>query len=1054
MPVQATNLIEEFNRVLATKDGCVVNIVNDKLTLAVFSLLQENLSKVKEINFVLRDSRYIPQSQEISHEFEININDALFNSYDIVEKNTLTHFDKAKAMYDFIREHINIKRTTSSCQIKGNVLLVDNDFMIQGSSSLELSNKVKKSKVSDFNFDSIISSNMDKNQIEKANSTFSAIWNSPDYTQDYKEEVLKSLEYIYKEHSPEFLYYYTLNDLFSEQLDYGVERFERDNMRFKNTNIWNMLYDFQKDAVLSAIQKIHKYNGCIIADSVGLGKTFEALAVIKYFELRQDNVLVLTPAKLYDNWNSFKGAYKDSFLEENFNYKIMFHTDLSREKGESKSGYDLSRFDWSKYDLVVIDESHNFRNRVEKEEGLTRYQKLMQNVIKENKNTKVLLLSATPVNNSLVDLRNQLSIINADKDYALKEYGIDSIANLLKQSSMALNKWAESTVKRKEQLYDLLPANFYKLLEMMTIARSRKHITTCYGTDKVGTFPEKLKPDTYTPHIDVDKSLLNFKETNMKLEELILAVYMPMSYIHPKFKAYYREKYKTTVGGKDVFFHEDREFLTAKMHRFNLFKRLDSSVFAFAETLRRLLEKIDSYIRDIEKGEFNPDSEYEISEGDTCLDYKYEIKVEHLKKDEFLRDLYFDKECIEEIYEEAKAVLDNGRDNKLKTLRELLHNKVKTTPYNEGNKKVLIFTAFADTSNYLFESLREEFKQDNISLAMVSGSDTPRCNFNPDKTKLEFNRVLSRFSPKSKLKTELPSEEQIDILIGTDCISEGQNLQDCDCVINYDIQWNPVSLIQRFGRIDRIGSTNTKIKMINFFPDMDLNEYLDLENRVKTKMVATNLVSTGDENLLSPEMNDINFRKKQLEKLREEVIDIDEANDNISLTDLNLNDYLFELSGYIKENPEIQKTPHGIYSVTSGDGVNHKGVIFCFKHQNIDVKPKNESSLYPYYLIYIGDNGELLIGNNQARDLLKQFRQLCYKKSEVEETLFNDFYKLTKNAKDMHFYSELLTKAVNSIQGKESEKAKQTIFSFEGFDNPFANETQDDFELISFLVLR
>ena len=1050
--MQTTNLIEEFNRVLATKEGCVVNIVNDKLTLAVFSMLQENLSKVKEINFVLRDSRYIPQSQEISHEFEININDALFNSYDIVEKNTLTHFDKAKAMYDFIKKHVNIKRTNSSCQIKGNVLLVDNDFMIQGSSSLELSNKVKKSRVSDFNFDSIISSNMDKNQIEKASATFSAIWNSPDYTQDYKEEVLKSLEYIYKEHSAEFLYYYTLNDLFSEQLDYGIERFEQDNVKFKNTNIWNMLYDFQKDAVLSAIQKIHKYNGCIIADSVGLGKTFEALAIIKYFELRQDNVLVLTPAKLYDNWNSFKGAYRDSFLEENFNYKIMFHTDLSREKGESKSGYDLSRFDWSKYDLVVIDESHNFRNRVEKEEGLTRYQKLMQRVIKENKNTKVLLLSATPVNNSLVDLRNQLSIINADKDYALKEYGIDSIANLLKQSSTALNKWAEFTTKSKEQLYDLLPANFYKLLEMMTIARSRKHITTCYGTDKVGTFPEKLKPDTHTPHIDVEKSLLNFKETNMKLEELILAVYMPMSYIHPMYKEFYREKYKTTVGGKDVFFHEDREFMTAKMHRFNLFKRLDSSVYAFAETLRRLLEKIDLYISDIEKGgDFNADSSDEVQEGDTCLDYKYEIKVEHLMKGEFLRDLYFDKERIEEIYKEAKAVLDNNRDNKLRTLRELLHNKVKTTPYNEGNKKVLIFTAFADTSNYLYESLKDEFKREGIALAMVSGSDTPRCNSNPDKTKLEFNRVLSRFSPKSKLKTELPSEEQIDILIGTDCISEGQNLQDCDCVINYDIQWNPVSLIQRFGRIDRIGSTNTKIKMINFFPDMDLNEYLDLENRVKTKMIATNLVSTGDENILSPEMNDINFRKKQLEKLKEEVIDIDEAKDNISLTDLNLNDYLFELSGYIKENPEIKKTPRGIYSVTNGE---HKGVIFCFKHQNHEGKPENESSLYPYYLIFIGDNGEVLIGNNQARDLLKTFRQLCYKKANVEEELFNEFYKITNNAKDMRFYSDLLTKAVNSIQGRESEKAKQTIFSFEGFDNPFADETQDDFELISFLVLR
>jgi ERCC4-related helicase len=1049
--IQTESLIDEFNKILAIKDTCIVNIVNDKLTLSVFSMLQKNLSKVKEINFILRDTRYIPQNQELTHEFEIDINEALFNSYDIVEKNTLKHFDKAKSMYDFIQKHVNVKKTVGNCQIKGNVLLVDNEFMIQGSSSLELSAKAQKSKINNVNFDSIISSNMDKSQIERANQTFNAIWNNPEYTENFKNEVLTSLEYLYKEHSPEFLYYYTLNDLFSEQLDYGVERFETDNMHFKNTNIWNMLFDFQKDAVLSAIQKIHKYNGCIIADSVGLGKTFEALAVIKYFELRQDNVLVLTPAKLYDNWNSFKGAYKDGFLEENFNYKIMFHTDLSRYKGESKSGYDLSRFDWGKYDLVVIDESHNFRNRVEKEEGLTRYQRLMQEVVKENRNTKVLLLSATPVNNSLVDLRNQISIITGDRDYAFKDYGIASVSNLLKQSSTALNQWSELQTKNKEHLYDLLPANFYKLLEMMTIARSRKHITTCYGTQQVGTFPTKLKPDTFTPHIDTEQSLLNFRETNMKLEELLLAVYMPMSYIKPEYKQHYREKYKTTIGGKDVFFHEDREFLTAKMHRFNLFKRLDSSVFAFAETIRRLIEKMDSYINDIERGHFNPDDENEIADNDTCLDYKYEIRVEHLRKADFLADLYCDKELLENIYSEAKTVLNNKRDNKLKKLKEILINKVTQTPYNDGNKKVIIFTAFADTSNYLFDSLKEEMKKHNTVLAMVSGSGDPRCNHNPDKKKLEFNNVLSRFSPKSKLKTELPQEQQIDVLIGTDCISEGQNLQDCDCVINYDIQWNPVSLIQRFGRIDRIGSSNTQIKMINFFPDIDLNEYLDLENRVKNKMVATNIVSTGDENLLSPELNDINFRKQQLEKLKDEVIDIDEAKDNISLTDLNLNDYLYELADYLKANPEIKKTPHGIYSVAGGE---NKGVIFCFKHKNNEAKPKNESSLYPYYLIFIGDSGEIITGNAQARDLLRQFRTLCYKKSEVNEELFNQFYSITSNVQDMRYYSDLLTKSIKTIQGKEDENAKQTIFSFEGFDNPFAGETQDDFELISFLVLK
>ncbi len=1049
MAFQTQNLIEEFNKIISVRHNCVVNIVNDKLTLSVFSLLQQNLANIKEINFIMRNTNFIPKNHEIIREFEIDINETLFNAYDIVEKNKLTHFDKAKSMSDFIKQHVNIKKTTGNCQINGNVLLVDNDYMLQGSSSLELSNK--QSKINYVNFDSVIKADMDKKQIETAQNVFSNIWNNTQYTVDCKDEILKSLEYVYKEHSAEFVYYYTLNDLFRQQLDYGIEKFEKDNVNFKQTKIWQMLYPFQKDAVLSAIQKIHKYNGCIIADSVGLGKTFEALAVIKYFELRQDNVLVLTPAKLYDNWNSFKGAYKDSFLEETFNYKIMFHTDLSRYKGESKSGYDLSRFDWGKYDLLVIDESHNFRNRIEKQEGITRYQRLMNDVIKANRNTKVLLLSATPVNNSLIDLRNQISIITTDNDNAFQNEGIESVANLIRNSSTELNKWAQDNNRKKEHLYDMLPADFYKLLEMVTIARSRKHITTSYGTQSFGSFPKKLKPDTYTPHIDTKKTLLQFKETNLKLEDLILSVYQPMKYIKPEFYNYYRNKFKTTINGRDVFFHEDREMLTAKMHRFNLFKRLDSSVYAFSQTIYRLLEKINNFIELLNKNLSIQNTNDTETENNDVLDYKYEIEVKHLKKEEYLADLKFDKEIIEQIYNETEQLLKQNRDNKLKTLKKILLGKIKNTPYNDGNKKVLIFTAFADTANYLYEKISSDLLKENISVAVVTGSQNPKCNKNPDNTKLEFNRVLARFSPKSKLKKVLDSSEEIDVLIGTDCVSEGQNLQDCDCVVNFDIQWNPVILIQRFGRIDRIGSTNQQIKMINFFPDMELNEYLNLENRVKSKMQVANIASTGEENILEEELNDISFRKKQLEKLKEEVIDIDEARDNISLTDLNLNDYLFELSAYLKQNKEIEKTPHGIYSVVSGSS---KGAIFCFKHKNNEQKPKNESSIYPYYLIYIADDKTIIKGCNQTRELLKDLRLLCYNNSEINKSLFKEFYKKTKNVKDMSFYSTLLTKAIDSIQQTQNINTKQTIFSFGGYQNPFESQTQDDFELISFLAVR
>ena len=1045
-------IINTINHILMDKQDCVINIVNDKLTLSVFSLLEKNLHNVKEINLIIRDTRSIPNSKEVYRELEmeLNPNEFLFNSYDIIQKNKLSHYARAKSMYDFIKNHVNIRKTVPSLQIKGNIILIDEDFMIQGSSSLEIGDRAK-SKVNVVNFDTMINASMDKEQIVNMKKRYEQLWHSKDMTIDYKDEVLKSLGYVYKEHSPEFLYYFTLNELFGHQLDYGVERFERDNNQFKKTKIWDMLFDFQKDAVLSAIQKISKYNGCIIADSVGLGKTFEALAVIKYFELRQDNVLVLTPAKLYDNWNSFKGAYKDSVVDEVFNYKIMFHTDLSRLKGTSKSGWDLSRFDWSKFDLVVIDESHNFRNRTEKEEGegFTRYQRLLQEVIKKNQNTKVLLLSATPVNNSLSDLKNQISIITGDRDFALEDEGISSVDNLLRRTSGTINNWNKQPVKDKKELFDQLPSDFYKLLEMLTISRSRKHITTYYGTEKIGNFPTKLKPDTKNPDIDTNGELLHFEQTNIILESLKLAVYTPMMYVKGAYKVEYQEKYQSkTADGRVLLSNELREFGNKTLHRFNLFKRLESSVYSFSETIRRLIERIDNYINLLEKATDTLSYEEEESYEDDVLDYKYEIHVKHLNVGDFLEDLYYDKEILDSLYTDIQKVLQNKRDKKLSELLGVLKDKVSTTPYNVGNKKVLIFTAFADTANYLYRELEKELLAYEVYTGVVSGSYKPKTNNKHIDS--EFNAILSSFSPRSKLKKELPTGKEIDILIGTDCISEGQNLQDCDCVINYDIQWNPVTLIQRFGRIDRIGSVNNKIKMINFFPNLELNEYLNLEQRVKGKMMSVNLASTGDEDLLSPEMNDLQFRKRHLELLKEEVIDLEDVGENVSLTDLNMNDFLYELSDYMKNHPDIKTLPRGIYSVTGGE---QTGAIFCFKHKYDEKKPNSDSSLYPYYLVYIDNNKNIIIGNTNARDILKEYRKLCYQKNEPIEKLFKKFYKKTNQVQDMSHYSNLLSACIKAIQKSESKSAELSIFDFGGFSNEFANEDTDDFELISLLVI-
>ena len=1047
------DIINQINYILSSKKECVINIVNDKLTLSVFSLLEKNLKNVKEINLIIRDTRYIPKSEEIAREFEIETKpkEMLFNEYDIIEKNKLQYFRKAKSMYEFIKKYVSVKKVKPEFQVRSNIIIIDEDFMIQGSSSLELSAKDKSGRKNRINFDTVINSDMDKSQIKNAKSIFNQIWYGENITEEYKEQLLKSLSYVYKEYSPEFLYYFTLNELFGNQLDYGIERFEKDNNSFKKSEIWNKLFNFQKDAVLSAIQKINKYNGCIIADSVGLGKTFEALAVIKYFELRQDNVLVLTPAKLYDNWSSFKGDYVDGPLNETFNYKIMFHTDLSRYKGFSKEGKDLSRFDWSKFDLIVIDESHNFRNRTENEDGsFTRYQRLLNAIKKGNGNTKVLMLSATPVNNSLADLKNQISLITADRDFAFEENGIKSVDNLLRRTSTVINRWDRKPNKKKEELFDELPPDFYKLLEMMTIARSRKHITNYYGTDQIGTFPNKLEPDTHTPNVDIKREFINFKDTNELLTRLTLAVYAPISYVKGEYIHIYKEKYETLgKDGRVLLSNELRESGTKTLHRFNLFKRLESSVYSFGETIRRLIERINGYIDAIEKSENNKTLESELDdEEDIVLNYKFEVKVEHLNKGNFLNDLYYDKSILEKLYKEVTIILRDERDEKIHELLEVITNKIKNTPYNYGNKKILIFTAFADTADYLYKSLQGKLLNLGCYVGCVSGSGKPKCN--NKNVVCEYNSILSAFSPESKLGKTLPIDEGIDILIGTDCISAGQNLQDCDTVINYDIQWNPVSLIQRFGRIDRIGSKNKEIKMINFFPAIELNEYLNLEQRVKGKMVSVNLVSTGDEDRLSPEMNDLNFRKKQLEKLREEVIDIDEASDTISLTDLNMNEYLYELSNYIKEIPEVKEVPRGIYSVTDGE---KKGVIFCFKHKNVLEKPKNESSLYPYYLLYISNSKEIYFSNVQAREVLKDFRKLCYRKDEPNKELLEIFFKKTKNVKDMSMYSELLSTAIESIQGNEEKNAVQSIFDFGGFNNEFANENADDFELISFLVV-
>lgn len=1054
------NLIESINAVLKDNSIDSINIVNDKLTLSVFELLKDNINKVENINFVVRNDTYT-SNKEIAREFELekSANDVLFNSYDIVQKNKLTHLSSARKMHEFIKDNVNVKRVRKSSIIKTNLLTVGNNYAVLGDSSLEL----KKKKEQAFNFNTEFK---EKEQVEQIKEKFEMLWNSPQYTEDFKKQLLESLKFVYKDYSPEFLYYFTLFSIFGNTIsDDNLEKFENDKIRFKESKVWNKLYKFQKDAVVSAINKIEKYNGCIIADSVGLGKTFEALAVIKYYEMKNSKVLVLTPKKLYENWATYKNDYIDNpIAEDRLHYDILFHSDLSRKKGKTIEGKDLERLNLGNYELLVIDESHNFRNRDARNTHETRYMKLINEIIKKGYKTKVLLLSATPVNNSLNDLKNQLSIISVDDDKCFSEEGIQSIEQLLRKSQKIINEWSKSKIENKQELLNNLPSDFFKLLEMITIARSRKHITTYYGTEDIGKFPIKKEPTTIRSKIDIQDELVTFNEINDLLDMLNLSVYSPMKYILSKYKQEYREKFSLDVkDGNSTFYQEDREDNIKKLYKFNILKRMESSLYAFKLTLERLKKQIEDrknilirpisisiqqdnmkkYMDDLN---FELEDEYSFDESETIKD----IKIEHIDKELYIYDLTKDLNLIEPVLNEIEILLQNNRDEKLLKLEEIIKEKIINMPYNKGNRKILIFSAFADTVKYLYQELSTKLKQNyNIDSALITGSEEPKTT--NKKVLNEFNSVLSHFSPKSK-EIEIKDDEKIDIVFATDCISEGQNLQDCDMVINFDIHWNPVRLIQRFGRIDRIGSKNDYIKMINFFPDMELNEYLNLERRVKGKMIITNMTGAGDDDQLSPEMNDFMFRKQQLESIQKDVVDLEDTRNAISLTDLNLNDYKYDIKEYLKVNPDINKVPKGIFAITSNS--TNKGVIFCFKRSDaIEIKTKEESSIDPYYVVYIDKSGNSYYDVKKVRDILNDYRKICYENRNIEQDLIKKFNERTKEATDMREYSELLNKSISFIDGDIKESNMHSLFSFDGLISNDDEITSEDFEFISMLII-
>ena len=905
---------------------------------------------------------------------------------------------------------------------------------------------------------------------------FSELWNDGERLRDVTDTLIENVETLYRENAPEFIYFLTLYNVFSEFLDdINEDLLPNEATGFKTSQIWNKLYNFQKDAALAIINKLEKYNGCILADSVGLGKTFTALAVIKYYENRNKSVLVLCPKKLNENWITYRSNYLNNpVAKDRLRYDILFHTDLSRNGGET-NGLKLDHINWGNYDLVVIDESHNFRNgskeTFDEDDNIkgNRYYQLMEKVIRSGVKTKVLMLSATPVNNRFNDLRNQLQLAyegdSAKIDDLLDtQTGIDSI---FRQAQKAYNVWSKLPQEERttQRLLDSLNFDFFTVLDAVTIARSRCHVEQYYDTSDIGEFPERAVPISRRPCLTDLAGAINYNEIFRRINQLNLAIYTPSAFILPTRMALYTDD--MGEGGSSHLSIAGREKGIRRLMSINLLKRLESSVNSFRLTLTRLAENIDKTLlmlddhnAEIEVTEIvTSDLDMDDIEAETIVGKrKNKVRIEDIDYVQWRQYLEADKETLSRLLTLLQDITPE-HDSKLLQLEEDLREKF-AHPFNDDNKKVIVFTAFSDTAQYLYDNLADRIhRKYGLHVAMVTGDVEARSTLRlPAREKLDFNKVLTLFSPISKEReTIYPNiKEEIDVLIATDCISEGQNLQDCDYLLNYDIHWNPVRIIQRFGRIDRIGSRNKTIQLVNYWPDMTLDEYIDLKARVEARMKVSVMTATGDDNPLSAEeQGDLQYRKAQLKRLQEEVVDIEDMDTGINIMDLGLNEFRLDLIDYVKEHGDLSHVPNGLHGVVLGTGTMEPGVLFVLKNRNNAVNIDKKNRLHPFYMVYIDMEGHAVIDHLSPKDILDRMRKLCKGKSEPDKELCHVFNRETRDGQNMKTYSKLLGDAVHSIINVKDRSDLDSFLS--GVQGSLFTGNQqglDDFELITFLVIK
>lgn len=1079
-PKQFNNItervIDDLKQVLSSGNS-QISIAAASFSIYAYEALKEELEKVDCVNFIFTSPTfYTDKSEKQKREFyipKLNRERSLFGSdFEIRLRNQLTQRAIARECADWIRRKARFKTNIT-----------------HGSMNTFLNIKEGEETYTYMPFNEFTTTELG---LDRGNNicpmvvgmpghsstdmflkNFAELWKDKEKFQDVTDNVIENIETVYKENAPAFIYFITLYNIFNEFLeDISEDVLPNEATGFKSSVIWNKLYNFQRDASLAIINKLEKYNGCILADSVGLGKTFTALSVIKYYENRNRNVLVLCPKKLNDNWQTFRSNYKNNpVLADRLRYDILFHSDLSRDRGLS-NGLDLERVNWGNYDLIVIDESHNFRNggRFDNEDEdddfkENRYARLMNKVIRSGVKTKVLMLSATPVNNRFSDLKNQLQLAYEGKaeninDLLDTEKNIDSI---FRDAQTVYSKWAKLPPEKRttEKLVDSLSYDFFQLLDAVTIARSRSHIIKYYNTNDVGKFPERLSPISRRPKLTDLNDAITFADIAEMLNRLNLSIYTPSLFIFESEKGNYGIDYEgegLTVDG--------REKGIRKLMAINLLKRLESSVNSFRLTLTRIQDFIKESITAIDKfqesgagtidvTDFSEDFDTEDSENDPFVGRKSKINLRDMDYVSWRRDLKADLEVLELLILMLKDITPE-HDTKLQQLVADLKNKFEH-PINGSNKKVLIFTAFADTANYLYEQLSGRILNDcGLHTALITGSTEGKCTL--PKLKCTFNDILTYFSPMSKDRDAIHPNDtrEIDVLIATDCISEGQNLQDCDYLINYDIHWNPVRIIQRFGRIDRIGSKNDVIQLVNYWPDMELDDYIKLKGRVESRMKATVITSTGDDNLLSAnEKGDLEYRRNQLKKLQNEVVDIEDMDTGVNIMDLGLNEFRLDLLANLKEHSNMDLTPFGMSAVVNASELVEPGVMFVLKNKNNGVNIDRSNLLHPFYMVYLSHTGTVICDHLSPKKLLDKMRYACKDKTEPDKTLCKQFNKETRDGKNMRHYSDLLQSAIESIITVKEESDIDSLFSVgETSALTYNIKGLDDFELICFLVIK